>query len=81
MKWTAKSIAREGPARYRVILECDGNIRAFEFSVLVIHGMNMVQWGEDFSRFMQMNTVAATPLLAAVQAFHLAQHTPFPGEL
>jgi hypothetical protein len=72
-------VERIGDGNYRVLIRTSKEERDFTFRVEVHEGIEVVTWPEEFDLFMENNTGSAQPLLAAVLAFHQAQHTPFPA--
>lgn len=71
--YKAKSISRVDDRTYRVVLEANDGVAEVAFE-MTVEGSDIavVEWGRDFSDFVQRMTGPLGPLFEAVLRFHEA---------
>lgn len=74
------SIVRRSPGKYRVELEgLDTSQRmAFDFDVDSRDDIEVVEWSDEFARYLSQNLGRASSLMEAVLKFHRAQKVEYP---
>lgn len=75
--FTLSAIRAHGPSAYEVVLTSEND--EVTFTMEVSGGeIEVVSWGRDFDRFVNLDTDAAGPIFQTVLDFHRARRVQLP---